>query len=125
MGKRELSILVIEKDRVLSDLLEFWIRCQRHVVLSASDGLSGYLKASAGPFDVIIVDVDSLGQGGIRLIGNLRDIQPEASIFAIVPFGKEDFALQAFQEGADHIMEKPISIDHVKEYLSSTTNYVH
>ncbi len=124
MDRKTRNILVVEKDPILSDLLEYWIGSERHVVLSASDESSGYHKASAGPLDLIIVDVDSLGNKGIGLIGDLRTVQPKASIFAIVPSGKQDVSVRAFQEGADISMEKPIKVDDIKEYLSKGTKYV-
>ncbi len=124
MRKKKQNILVVEKDPILSDLLKYWIGSEHRIVLSASNESRGYHKASTGPFDLIIVDVDSLGKEGIGLIGDLRDVQPEASIFAIVPSGKEDVSVRVFQEGADYSMEKPIKIDHIKAYLHNTMEYV-
>jgi len=120
MGERTHNILVVEKDPVLSDLLEYWIGSDSHTVFFASNESGGYREASNAPFDVIIVDVDSFGGSGVRLIANLRGIQPEASIFAIVPSGKEGIVELVSREGADYSMEKPMKIDDIKEYLSRT-----
>lgn len=120
MGKDvcSLRILVIEHDEDMLDLLEDEMSGIGHDVTKVSRYSSAILEASEGDFDVIIAEVGTPGLMGPEILACLRRLQPDASIAAMTSFGTERTAEEAFKEGADYYMAKPIQMNSLKDLIS-------
>jgi len=117
-GVCSLRILVIEHDEDMLDLLEDEMSEIGHDVTKVSRYSSAILEASEGDFDVIIAEVGTPGLMGPEILACLRRLQPDASIAAMTSFGTERTAEEAFKEGADYYMAKPIQMKSLKDLIS-------
>lgn len=120
MGKDvcSLRILVIEHDEDMLDLLEDEMRENGHDVTKASTYSCAILEAFEGDFDVIIAEIGTPGSMEPDILACLRRLQPAASIAAMTSFGTERTAQEAFKEGADYYVAKPIQMESLKDLIS-------
>lgn len=123
--KRQKSVLVIDDDVEVSNLIEETLQKEFPVVTvsTASDGLR-LLKDQ--PFSLVILDYllpDKDGVETLRLIRNDHRIP----IIMITAFGNKDVVLQSWQYRADFYFDKPFSFkdlrEKVRELLSDETPF--
>ena len=112
-----LRVLVIEQDKDMLDLLEDEMREIGHDVTKVSRYSSAILEASEEDFDVIIAEVGTRGFMGPEILESLRRLQPNALIAAMTSFGTERTAEEAFKEGADYYIVKPIQMESLKDLI--------
>ena len=113
-----LRILVIDHDKDMLDLLEDEMRDMGHDVTKVCRYSSAILEASENDFDLIIAEVASPGLTGPEILACLRRLQPEALIAAMTSFGMERTAREAFEEGADYYIAKPIQMESLRDLIS-------
>lgn len=120
MGKdaRALKVLVLEPDKDMLDLLEDVMREVGHDVTKASSYSSAILEASEGDFDVIVAEVGTSELMRAEILACLRRFQPDALIAAMTSFGTERTAREAFREGADYYIAKPIQMESLRDFIS-------
>ena len=80
---------------------------------TAPDGPSGIAAAQAGPFDLILLDIQLPGMDGYQVARALRAIQPLAAtpIVALTSYAMVGDREKALREGFTEYLEKPINPD--------------
>ena len=119
------TILVIDDDDDLRDMLCIRLRSAGYMVTAAADGRSGMQAYYANKPDLVITDLVMPEKEGIEVIMELQKQNPKPFIIAMSGGGKlkpEAYLPTAKMLGADTIMEKPFStselLDSVKYLLS-------
>ena len=119
------TILVIDDDDDLREILCIRLRSAEYMVIAASDGHSGMQAYYANKPDLVITDLVMPEKEGIEVIMELQKQNPKPFIIAMSGGGKlkpEAYLPTAKMLGADTIMEKPFStselLDSVKYLLS-------
>lgn len=114
-----LRILIIEQDEDMLDLLEDEIKEIGHNSVTRATGeASAVLEASVRRFDVIIMEAGMSGSMGPEFLASLKKLQPGASIVVMTSFGTEATVREAFSNGADYYMEKPVQMENLKDFIS-------
>lgn len=119
------SVLVVDDDPDLRDLLEHRLRRAGHVVVAAGSGQQALdlLAAGGGCPDVAVLDVLMPGLSGLELLARLRQDPTYADMPAIVLSGRvqrEDVAL-ATALGAVHL-GKPVSLAALLQAVGDATS---
>jgi DNA-binding response OmpR family regulator len=107
MGK---SILVIEDNKELAELLELHLRDLAFTVDTALDGVSGIAKAEAGSYDLIILDLMLPGLDGLEVCKRLRSKASYVPILMLTSKSSELDRVLGLELGADDYVTKPFSI---------------
>ena len=103
-------ILVIEDDPAILHGLQESLRLERHDVLSASDGLTGYRLTREKKPDLIILDLMLPKMGGFEICRKLRAEQFTAPILMLTARGEESDRVLGLDLGADDYVTKPFSV---------------
>lgn len=103
----EHSILVVEDDRdilelISLDLQDLGIHCE-----SASDGRAGLEKALEGSFDLVVLDVMLPKLDGLEICRKLREAKPDQAIMILTAKGDDVSLALGFERGADEYLKKP------------------
>ena len=107
MGK---SILIIEDNRELAQLLELHLRDLSFKVNIAFDGVSGVAKAVADEYDLIILDLMLPGLDGLEICKRLRSHPSYVPILMLTSKSSEMDRVIGLELGADDYVTKPFSI---------------
>jgi two-component system response regulator PilR (NtrC family) len=116
------SILVIDDEEVMRDVLHTLLGQAGYRVTLASDGPQGVALARQQSYDAAIVDVMLPEMGGIEVLEELRRIDPELVVLMITAYASVETALQAMKRGAFDYVTKPFKHEEVLHILRNGLN---
>jgi two-component system cell cycle response regulator CpdR len=105
-----LRILIIEDDETFCQFLSVILQNRGNEVVSSMDGVDGYEKASAYPYDLFIFDVRTPGLLGTEIAEVLKQKNPGAKVILISAFA-DDRLRQAAEKLQAQLLSKPFSAD--------------
>jgi DNA-binding response OmpR family regulator len=121
------TILVIEDD---PDVLQMIVRHLERLdydVISARDGMEGLKKLETGGYDMVITDIVMPYISGVGVVTALKEKWPMIPIIAITGYGKEPEAV-ALEKKADVVLAKPVKMavlrEHINRLFSASTETV-
>lgn len=103
------SILVVDDDPLIRDLLEQHLTQEGHAVQTAVDGVDGLEKFEQGTFDAVIVDLEMPRMDGVELIGRLKEASPQTITIVLTGVASLDSAIEVLRHGCDDYLLKPLA----------------
>ncbi|MBE9554405.1 MAG: response regulator transcription factor [Proteobacteria bacterium] len=103
-------ILIVEDNEDIAELVSLHLRDLDCEVQLAADGNSGYEFASAGGWDLIILDLMLPGMEGLELCRRLRAGDHYTPILMLTAKSSEVDRVVGLEMGADDYLTKPFSI---------------
>jgi len=115
-------VLVVEDDPSVRGLLQTLLLAEGYDVATASDGLSGLVKASRRKPSLILLDVMMPDLGGMRVLEELEADPALADVPVIIVTGKLD-AVPALSEklGESSVFAKPFSVAELLARVAEVT----
>ena len=104
-------ILIIEDEKDIQDLLQFYLKREGYEVEIAGDGETGLRKASKDRFDFVLLDLMLPQIDGLEVCRSLRS-QPQTAdlpIIMITAKAEEADRIVGLELGADDYITKPFS----------------
>ena len=111
--RRTGSILVIDDEEIMREILEALLKREGYQVRLASSGEEGLELAKTVPFDAAIVDVMMPGMDGITTLEELRKLDGDLPAVMITAFASVETAIAAMKRGAFDYITKPFKNDEV------------
>ena len=111
--RRNASILVIDDEDVMREILDALLTREGYRVRLAASGAEGIELAKSIPFDTAIVDVMMPGMGGIGTLDELKKIDDDLPVLMITAFASVETAISAMKRGAFDYINKPFKNDEV------------
>ena len=112
-------LLIIEdNEEVLRSLKKYFTK-KNYVVETASNGLDGLKAYENDPegFDLIITDLVMPNISGVAIISLVKKKSPTTPVIAITGWGEHPEAL-ATEAQADLVLEKPIELDKMEQFIN-------
>jgi DNA-binding response OmpR family regulator len=105
------TILVVDDEPTIRELVRFTLEDERVAIVEASDGLDALEQARAARPDLILLDVQMPRLDGIEACRRLRDdvTQAGARIVLLTAAGQEADRARGLAAGADEYLTKPFS----------------
>jgi CheY-like chemotaxis protein len=107
--RRSLSLLLVEDDPTVADVLTGLLRLQGHHVVHATQGLTALAEVAMYPFDAALLDLDLPGMDGLALARQLRIQGFDKPLIAITARADSEAEPQSQQAGFDHFIRKPVT----------------
>src|SRR5258706_5074126 len=107
------SILVIDDEDIMREILETLLTREGYAVRLASGGAEGLELAKSLPFDAAIVDVMMPGMDGMAVLEELKKIDDDLPVLMITAFAWVENAIAAMKRGAFDYITKPFKNDEV------------
>src|SRR5438309_2771319 len=107
------TILVIDDEEVMREILETLLTREGYDVRLASSGGEGLEMARALPFDAAIVDIMMPGLDGIATLDELKRIDEDLAVIIITAYASIESAISAMKAGAFDYITKPFKNDEV------------
>jgi DNA-binding NtrC family response regulator len=111
--RRNASVLVIDDEEIMREILETLLAREGYSVRLASSGAEGLDLARNLPFDAVIVDLMMPGMDGLQVLDELRRIDEELPAIMITAFASMENAITAMKKGAFDYITKPFKNDEV------------
>src|SRR5947208_7139532 len=113
------SILVVDDEEVMRDVLHALLTEAGYKVTLAQDGSEGLTTARRQGFDAAIVDVMLPDMGGIDVLEELKKIDPELVVLMITAYASVETALSAMKKGAFDYVAKPFKHEELLHILQN------
>ena len=109
------TILVVDDDLDILELLKMNLEPEGYDVQTASDGESAVQSASTDPPDLILLDVMMPHKNGFQVIEELKDIEETKNvpIILVTARGQTEDKVRGLDTGADDYITKPFDLREV------------
>ena len=107
------SILVIDDEEIMREILEALLTREGYQVRLATSGEEGLDLARTGAFDTAIVDVMMPAMDGLSALQELKKLDDELPILMVTAFASVETAIAAMKRGAFDYITKPFKNDEV------------
>src|SRR5215208_4638045 len=107
------SILIIDDEEIMREILEALLTRDGYQVRMAASGEEGLELARATTFDVAIVDVMMPGMDGLATLDELKKIDDDLPALMVTAFASVETAIAAMKRGAFDYITKPFKNDEV------------
>lgn len=101
------SILIIEDDKRVADLLKTGLEENGYHTMVAYDGVMGLRLFQSHSFQLVISDIILPKLDGFELCKEIRKSNPHIPVLMLTALGSTDDKLDGFDAGADDYMVKP------------------
>jgi DNA-binding NtrC family response regulator len=115
--KQERSILVVEDEQATRDLVCAQLK-RDYEVRSASNGEEALSAIRQRSFDLMLLDVNLPGIGGIDVLEQIASEENPPTVIMVSADGVVANAVRALREGAYDYLVKPFSMDQLRTTLS-------
>ncbi|HEX8398954.1 MAG TPA: sigma-54 dependent transcriptional regulator [Pyrinomonadaceae bacterium] len=107
------SILVVDDEEIMRDVLEVLLSSTGYKVDLAKTGEEGLEMYSRRSYDVVLLDVSMPGIGGLSTLEELLKIDSDAVVLMITAYATFDTAVSAWEKGATGIVRKPFQNEQI------------
>ncbi|HQO77849.1 MAG TPA: sigma-54 dependent transcriptional regulator [Thermodesulfobacteriota bacterium] len=122
------SILVVDDDRNLLEVIRMRLESAKYAVATAWDEDVALTMAKGQVFDLAVIDLQLVHTDGITLMQQLHMINPDMPVVILTAYGTIESAVSAMKKGAFSYLAKPFDaqellfqIDRALEKRSLTT----
>ncbi len=110
---RKGTILVIDDEEIMREILETLLTRDGYDVRLASSGSEGLEMARATPFDAAVIDIMMPGLDGIATLDELKRLDEDLAVLIITAYASVESAIAAMKGGAFDYITKPFKNDEV------------
>src|SRR2546423_8597239 len=116
---RKGSVLVVDDEEIMRDVLETVLSADGYRVdlaKTGEEGLDAYTKRS---YDAVLLDVSMPGIGGLRALEEFLKLDAEAVGVMITAYATFYTAIAAWEQGAFGCIFKPFQNDHISATVAT------
>jgi DNA-binding NtrC family response regulator len=113
----QVSILIIDDEKVVRDSLTKWFREDGYKVEGAENAAEALKKLQNFKWQILLLDIKMPGMDGMELQQRIKELDPTATIIFITAHASVDTAVRALKEGAFDYITKPIDPDHLSHLV--------
>ena len=104
------TVLIIEDEKKLVDILKRALKGERYTIDTAFDGDEGLEKALKNTYSLILLDVMLPKKDGLTVCKELRDNHIHTPIIMLTARGSEEDRVLGLDSGADDYLIKPFGV---------------
>src|ERR1700756_2316115 len=105
-----MSILIIEDEPDIREMLQWGLGNQGHQVMVAADGKEALEKIRQEDFEVVVSDIRIPGIDGLEVLRATKDIAPATEVVMMTAYAELQYAIECIRGGAFDFIQKPLTI---------------
>ena len=117
------SILVVDDEPAIQDILTWALSAEGYRVATAGNGKEALARVEEEDFDIIVTDIVMPGLDGLEVLERSRVLNPRAAVIVMTAYAALETAIAALRRGASDYLEKPFSVDLLKERVQRLLQY--
>jgi len=118
------TVLVVDDERAIRDLLSDEISQAGYTVISAAGGEDALSVVRQENVHIVISDIKMPGMSGLELLEQILNISPETVVIMITAYASVETAVNALRKGAFDYMLKPLIYEDVIAKISRIDHYI-
>jgi len=122
MEKLDISLLLVEDDRVIRSIYEQILSNRVEKLITAVDGADGYQKYLDYKPDLILSDIKMPIMNGLDMVKKIRVIDKFQRIIIMSAYGESRFFLKAIEAGVKGFLVKPVETDYLVNVIEEQAN---
>lgn len=111
------SILIVDDDKAMRELLRRILEFQAYTVHEAADGAKGLIILEQHPVDLVLLDLKMPVMNGPEFLRKLRSAHGTLPVVIITGYPDSDLIAQTFQYGPITMLAKPVEKEQLFEAL--------
>lgn len=108
VSSRPIHVLIVDDEPALRRVFRTSMTAVGFVVEEARSGEEAVDLLPQRPFDLVLLDVNMPGIGGVEACREIRALAPKIGILMVTVRDAEDDMVQALEAGADDYITKPV-----------------
>lgn len=121
---KDFSILVIDDDPSVREMLADYLVEEGYKTRSESTGEAGIVALSREPHDLVITDLKMPGMSGLDVLRRVKEKRPDCEVIVITGYATIQEGVEAMREGAYDFLLKPIKIDQINAVLARCGEWI-
>ena len=118
---RKATILLVDDDAGTLETLQDILTDLGYDVKVANNGFTAIEKAKEQSLDAILLDIKMPHIDGVETYKEIKKIQPDVAALMMTAYSVESLIAEALDEGAYGILNKPIDIKKIVEFIKYVT----
>jgi two-component system, OmpR family, KDP operon response regulator KdpE len=110
MNSKPVRVLVVDDDAAMRRTLRVSLAAHGYSVTEARSGEEAVQQTEQKPADLVLLDVEMPGMGGLEACRRIRAFAPQAGIVMVTVCDGEEDKIGALESGADDYVTKPFSV---------------
>jgi len=119
------TILVVEDDAALRHSLTETLRALHFKVTDCARGETALLEMRQQPLDVVLLDLNMPGIGGMATCVKMREAYPRVAIIVLTVRDRDDDKVAALDAGADDYVTKPFRLPELTARIRAAMRRIH
>jgi DNA-binding NtrC family response regulator len=120
----DLTILVVDDDRDIADILVDIVSSKERTVDVCYNGLDAVKRIQNSVYDLFIVDLIMPGVGGLDVLKYAKKSNPDALVIIITGYASLETAVTAIKEGAYDYIRKPWKLEEIKIVVENAVDKI-
>ncbi|SYZ74117.1 membrane hypothetical protein [Candidatus Zixiibacteriota bacterium] len=116
-GERALTILAVDDQVVILELLAAMCQSIGYRILTARNGTDGLVVFEAHRPDIVIADLVMPGMSGLELSGRIKKISPDTPIIIITGWGVTVDGRKLEEAGVKYLLNKPFRLEQLSDLI--------
>jgi len=112
-------ILIVDDEANIRRVLSANLRAAGYETVAASSGYEALEKLSEGKFDLVLLDKNMFGMGGIETLKQIKAKDADIIVIVMTAYQSVESAIAAMKEGAYDYITKPFDMDALKNTLKN------
>jgi DNA-binding response OmpR family regulator len=118
------KVLVVDDEPYVRSTIRDVLQDELYKVSEAQNAAEAMALLAREQFDVVLMDIKMPGKDGIAALGEIRTLCPGIGIIMISGHGTIDNAVESIKLGAFDFLQKPFSMQRLKEAVANVYNRV-
>ncbi len=101
------TILVVDDERSIRDMMLMTLQYERYSVATAGSGHEALTWLEEHPVDAVLLDIKMSGMDGMETLERIKHMRPELPVIILTGHGTIETAIEATRKGAFDFLSKP------------------
>lgn len=118
---KQIDVLIIDDEKKFAGMLSKRLSLRGVACDVCYDGISGFnwIKQSPMSVPLVLLDLKLPDIYGTQVLAEIKKIDPKIHVVIVTGHGNEKDKTECMKLGARDFVNKPISIDHIIDYLNA------
>jgi len=119
------TILVVEDERMISEMIGVFLERLGHTVLTAETGKEAVNSSQSfgGPIDLVLLDILLPDMNGQAVYSVIKEFRPDTKVIVMSGYSQDGPAQEILDQGAQDFLQKPFTMKELSEKLRSVLGF--